>query len=93
MRLYAEFLRHKEKLEEDRKRSLDLYQEKIERDKTCISKVRFHNNFPPCFLFIFRSFLNLGVGIANQVRNFLKGFLFSLDVWILCLSSQMVTIF
>jgi hypothetical protein len=40
MRLYAEFVRQRQKLEDDKKRNLELYQEKLERDKTSISKVR-----------------------------------------------------
>ncbi|CAM6056371.1 unnamed protein product [Sphagnum tenellum] len=38
MRLYAEFVRQRQKLEDDKKRNLELYQEKLERDKTSISK-------------------------------------------------------
>jgi hypothetical protein len=42
MRLYAEYMRQRQKLEEDKKRSLELYQEKIEKDKQRISKVCKH---------------------------------------------------
>lgn len=42
MRLYAEYMRQRQKLEEDKKRSLELYQEKIEKDKQRISKVCIH---------------------------------------------------
>lgn len=39
MRLYTEFTRHKKKQEEDKKRSYERYQEKIDKNKINVSKV------------------------------------------------------
>ncbi len=42
MRLYAEFMNQKQKLEDDKRRIEELYQEKLERERTSISKVPQH---------------------------------------------------
>jgi len=39
MRLYTEYIRQKEKQEEDKKRSFERYQEKIEKNRMNVSKV------------------------------------------------------
>ncbi|CAM6122475.1 unnamed protein product [Calypogeia fissa] len=38
MRLYAEFLRQKQRIEVEKARNLEMYQEKIDRDRACVSK-------------------------------------------------------
>lgn len=40
MRLYTEYIRQKEKQEEDKKRSFERYQEKIEKNRMNVPKVR-----------------------------------------------------